>query len=64
MKWTINTILALLVIASAVILFSSIVFMGIGGEEALFLIIGYIAAWAQMIVIHYFRKKPEEKDAS
>lgn len=66
MKWTINTILALLVIASAIILFSLIVLLGIGGEKALFLILGYLAAWTQMIVIHYFRKRPgpEEENKS
>jgi len=37
------------------------VFKGLGGDEALFLIIGHTAAWVEIIVIFFFRKKKPEK---
>jgi len=50
----------LLVIILAMLAF--IIVNRLGGDEALFLIIGHAAAWAEMIVIFYFRKKPRTED--
>ena len=50
----------LLVIILAMLAF--IIVNRLGGDEALFLIIGHVAAWAEIIVIFYFRKKPRTED--
>ncbi len=54
----INSILALLCISFTLFLFATVVTQELGGNEALFAILGYVAAWAEMIVIFYFRKAP------
>ena len=53
-----NFLLALIFGISTMTLFAIVLLRQIGGSEALFLILGHIAAWAEMIVIFYFRKKP------
>lgn len=53
-----NTIIALVFVAFTLIMFALIVSMRLGGERALFLIIGHTAAWVEIIVIFFFRKKP------
>ena len=53
-----NFILALTFVISVMALLFIIIWRQLGGDEALFLIIGHIAAWVEMIVIFYFRKKP------
>jgi len=52
--------IGLMVIVLAMLAF--IIVNRLGGDEALFLIIGHVAAWAEMIVIFYFRKKPKTED--
>jgi len=52
--------IGLMVIILAMLAF--IIVNRLGGDEALFLIIGHVAAWAEMIVIFYFRKKPKTED--
>lgn len=54
----INTILAIIFVVATFLLFAFIIYTGLGGSEALFLIIGHTAAWVEIIVIFYFRKKP------
>lgn len=53
-----NMILAYLFVAFTLALFALIIGLRLGGNEALFLIIGHTAAWVEMIVIFFFRKKP------
>ena len=53
-----NMILAYLFVGFTLALFAMIVGLRLGGNEALFLIIGHTAAWVEMIVIFFFRKKP------
>ena len=53
-----NFILALIFVISVMALIFTIIWRQLGGNEALFLIIGHTAAWVEMIVIFYFRKKP------
>ncbi len=53
-----NFILALVFVISVMALLFIIIWRQLGGNEALFLIIGHTAAWVEMIVIFYFRKKP------
>lgn len=55
-----NFILALVFVVCTMALLGIIVWRQLGGNEALFLIIGHTAAWVEMIVIFYFRKKPPE----
>lgn len=58
-KWlTPNLIIGGTLLIFILILFTIIVFKSLGGDNALFLIIGHIAAWGEMVVIFYFRKKP------
>lgn len=56
----INTGLAIVFVVATFLLFAYIIYFKLGGEQALFLIIGHVAAWVEMIVIFYFRKKPSE----
>jgi len=55
-----NFILALIFVLSVMALIFIIVWRQLGGDEALFAILGHTAAWVEMIVIFYFRKKPPE----
>ena len=55
-----NFILALIFVLSVMVLLFIIVWRQLGGTEALFAILGHTAAWVEMIVIFYFRKKPPE----
>ena len=57
-----RTIIAFTLIAFAMALFGFIVWNRLGEDKALFLIIGYVAAWVQMAVIFYFRKKPKTEE--
>lgn len=61
MEFKQNTILAFVFVVFTLVLFAIIIFRKLGGDQALFLIIGHVAAWVQMIVIFYFRKKPPQK---
>lgn len=54
-----NFILAITFIIFTMSLFSIIIWRGLGGNEALFAILGHVAAWAEFIFIFFFRKKPE-----
>jgi len=53
-----NFILALIFVISVMALLFIIIWRQLGGDEALFLIVGHTAAWVEMIAIFYFRKKP------
>lgn len=56
----INIFLAVVIIILTFLLFWWVIARGLGGNEALFAILGYISAWAEMVVIFFFRKKPSE----
>jgi len=59
MKWlTTNLIIGGVLILFTLALFTIVIMTGRGGNNALFLIIGHTAAWVEMVVIFYFRKKP------
>jgi len=51
-------ILALVFVVATLALFAFVVGLRLGGDQALFLIIGHTAAWVEMIVIFFFRKSP------
>lgn len=53
-----NMILAYLFVGFTLALFALIVGFRLGGNNALFLIIGHTAAWVEIIVIFFFRKRP------
>ena len=57
-----RTIIAFTLIAFVMVLFGFIVWNKLGGDEALFLILGYTAAWVEMAIIFYFRKKPRTEE--
>lgn len=58
-KWlTPNLVIGGLLIIFTLTLFTVIIWRNVGGDRALFLILGHIAAWVQMVVVFYFRKKP------
>lgn len=57
----VNHFLAVLIILAVLLLFAYVIALKIGGEKALFLIIGHLAAWAEIVVIFYYRKAPEKK---
>lgn len=53
-----NMVLALVIVLATLALFALVVGVGLGGDNALFLIIGHTAAWVEIIVIFFFRKAP------
>ena len=57
-----RTIIAFTLIAFVMAMFSLIIWQKLGGNEALFLILGHTAAWVEMVIIFYFRKKPRNEE--
>lgn len=55
-----NAILGALLLIFTFGLFAFIVYNNLGGDEALFLIVGHVAAWCEILVIFLWRKKPPE----
>ena len=53
-----NFIIGCTLLALILTVFIIIIFQRLGGDQALFVIIGHTAAWGEMVVIFYFRKKP------
>ncbi len=53
-----NAIIALSLIAFAFVIFTIVIFQRMGGDTVLGVIIGHIAAWTEMVVVFFFRKKP------
>ncbi len=56
-----NHIIATLTILLSFGILYAIIFSGLGGNEAVFSILGYLAGWISSIILFYFRKKPDEK---
>jgi hypothetical protein len=54
----VNYWLAFIIIVATFLLFGAIIFTGVGGENALFAILGYVAGWATAVVIFFFRTAP------
>lgn len=52
-----NTLLALVFVAFTLALFMLVILRQLGGNEALFAIIGHTAAWVEMVALFYFRKQ-------
>jgi len=46
------------ILALAFALITIIIWKELGGKEALFLILGQVLAWGEIVVFFYFRKKP------
>jgi hypothetical protein len=59
-KQTQTFTMAVIFVITVMTLFFLIVLRQLGGREALFLIIGHVAAWVEFVVIFYFRKKPKD----
>ena len=57
----INNFLAATLVIGILAIATGVIFKGIGGNEALMLLLGHLLAWGELVVIFYFRKKPEEK---
>jgi len=56
-----NTLLALIFVVFTLVLFAIVVLKKLGGDQALFAIIGHTAAWVEMVALYYFRKrKPKD----
>jgi len=60
-KVTANHVIAVLLILPAWGLLYLIVMRGIGGPEAVFAILGYVAGWISAVVLFFFRKAPKPK---
>jgi hypothetical protein len=54
----VNYWLAFVIIISTFLLMGGVIALKLGGEQALFLILGHVAAWAEMVVIFFFRTSP------
>jgi len=56
-----NMLLALTLVVTTLVLFIFVVVFRVGGDNALFLIIGHTAAWVEIVVLFFFRKAPPSK---
>jgi len=56
-----NTIIALALIAFSFFVFLLVLFRGLGGDNAVFAILGYIAGWISSVVLFFFRKAPPKE---
>jgi amino acid transporter len=53
-----NAIIALAFIVFAFFVFGFVLFQRLGGDNAVFAILGYIAGWVSSIVLFFYRKSP------
>lgn len=60
-KVTANHIIAILLILPAWGMFYLILLKGLGGPEAVFALLGYVAGWISAVVLFFFRKAPKDK---
>lgn len=60
-KVTANHIIAILIIVPAWGMFYLILLKGLGGSEAVFGILGYVAGWVSAVVLFFFRRAPKPK---
>jgi len=60
---SVNGLIAVLLIVVTAAVFLVVLLRGLGGNEAVFLILGYLAGWLNSVVLFFFRKSPpvEEK---
>lgn len=49
--------LAILVVVAVFSLLFTIVVSGIGGNDMMFLIVGHVMAWGEMVILFYFQHK-------
>jgi hypothetical protein len=49
--------LAVLVVVAVFSLLFTIVVSGIGGNDMMFLIVGHVMAWGEMVILFYFQHK-------
>ena len=52
-----RTVIGGVLLLFTLVLFAIIIWKGIGGEVTTGAIIGHVAAWTEMVIIFYFRKK-------
>lgn len=57
---SINGLVAINIILMAWSILFLVLLKGLGGEQAIFLIIGYIGGWMSSLVYFFFRKPPTE----
>lgn len=55
---SINGLIAVIMIALGIAVLLLILLKGLGGEQAVFLILGYVGGWVSSIVYFFFRKPP------
>ena len=53
-----NAVIAGLLILFSFVVFLLVLFKGLGGEQAVFLILGYVGGWVSSIVLFFYRKSP------
>jgi hypothetical protein len=56
-----NTIIALALIAFGMGIFLYALIAGLGGAQAVFLILGYVAGWISSVVLFFYRKSPPKQ---
>ncbi len=59
--WNENLVIALVFTLSTIALMWTILLKGLGGDNAVFAILGYSAGWMSSIILFYFRKRPAIK---
>ena len=57
---SINGLVTILYVVFGLAIFLIIILKGLGGNEALFAILGYVAGWLSAIVAFFHRKPPAE----
>jgi hypothetical protein len=55
-----NAILALILIMLGFGLLYLVLFRGLGGNEAVFAILGYLAGWLNSIILFFYRRAPNK----
>ncbi len=56
-----NFILAIILLVATLVILGIVVITRIGGDNALYLIIGHLVAWVEIVVIFFFRKNPTKE---
>ena len=57
-----NALIAGLLILFAIAVFLLVLLKGLGGEQAVFLILGYVGGWVSSIVLFFYRKSPPKNN--
>jgi len=57
---SINAVLACMMVLFSFGVFLLILLRGLGGNEAVFAILGYIAGWISSVVMFFYRRSPQK----